>query len=246
MSQDHSAFKKRFERLVEDYLRDIEDDTQKGRLLPADDVVDQLGRCRPHNYRHRDDALLGQARLARHHGDHRWLDTAARTARAINMWCMEWIYDHLDSGGMRRGDAGRRPEPRHRDSRVSAPRHREESASSVPTPTKSEEESLLQDPQVFVEHPAMEVSEPATAPAPVTAPRPVSSRPTAHPREESPQPPGSKSAPAVRPKDRPSRPREQDCRDSSSYREKRTHRRDARDLGTNHSLYGQAVCTCFW
>ena len=66
-----------------------------GRLLPAREVVDQLGHCRRHNFDHRDEALLGQVRLARGCLDSKWLEVAAREARAINMWDHEWIRHHI-------------------------------------------------------------------------------------------------------------------------------------------------------
>ena len=53
------------QRLVEDHLTSIESANSFGRLLPAREVVDQLGHCRRHNFDRRDEALLGQVRIAR-------------------------------------------------------------------------------------------------------------------------------------------------------------------------------------
>ena len=67
------------------------------RLLPAREVVDQLGHCRQHNFNRWDEALLRQVRLACGHLDSRWLKVAAREARAINMWDHDWIYHYIYS-----------------------------------------------------------------------------------------------------------------------------------------------------
>ncbi|MEW8545087.1 MAG: hypothetical protein AB2693_16300 [Candidatus Thiodiazotropha sp.] len=62
---------------------DIESANRSGRLLPARMVIDQLARCRRHNQGRRDEALMGQVRLARCRLDFSWLDVAAREARAL-------------------------------------------------------------------------------------------------------------------------------------------------------------------
>ena len=70
------------QRLVEDHLTSIESANSFGRLLPAREVVDQLGHCRRHNFDRRNEALLGQVRLARGRLDNRWIKVAAREARS--------------------------------------------------------------------------------------------------------------------------------------------------------------------
>ena len=95
MSFGRGMYERNFQRLVEDHLTSIESANSFGRLLPAREVVDQLGHCRRHNFDRRDEALLGQVRLARGRLDSRWLEVAAREARAINMWDREWIRHHI-------------------------------------------------------------------------------------------------------------------------------------------------------
>ena len=95
MSFGHGMYERNFQRLVEDHLTSIESANSFGRLLPAREVVDQLGHCRRHNFDCRDEALLGQVRLARGRLDSRWLEVAPREARAINMWDREWIRHHI-------------------------------------------------------------------------------------------------------------------------------------------------------
>ena len=80
---------------MEDHLTSIESANSFGRLLPAREVVDQLGHCCRHNFNRRDEALLGQVRLACGRLDSRWLEVAEREARAINMWDHEWIRHHI-------------------------------------------------------------------------------------------------------------------------------------------------------
>ena len=95
MSFGRGMYERNFQRLVEDYLASIESANSFGRLLPAREVVDLLGHCRRHNFDRRDEALLGQVRLARGRLDRRWLEVAAREARAINMWDHEWIRNQI-------------------------------------------------------------------------------------------------------------------------------------------------------
>ena len=95
MSFGRGMYERNFQRLVEDHLTSIESANSFGRLLPAREVVDQLGHCRRHNFDRCDEALLGQVRLARGRLDSRWLEVAAREARAINMWDREWIRHHI-------------------------------------------------------------------------------------------------------------------------------------------------------
>ena len=85
MSFGRGMYERNFQRLVEDHLTSIESANSFGRLLPAREVVDQLGHCRRHNFDRRDEALLGQVRLARGRLDSRWLEVEACEARAINM-----------------------------------------------------------------------------------------------------------------------------------------------------------------
>lgn len=166
MSHDREPYERRFRQLVEDYLRAIEDANDRERLLPAREVIDHLGRCRRHNFSRRDAALLGQARLARRQRDNRWLDIAAREARAIGMWDREWIRSHLEHRPDRRDSTPRRP-----------------ARQLSPEITKEEEEALLQeDPQdaIRLEEPPRDVAPlDVLPPAPVTA----SSEPAARPKE---------------------------------------------------------------
>ena len=85
------------QRLVEDHLTSIESANSFGRLLPACEVVDQLGHCRLHNFDRRDQALLGQVRLARGRLDNRWIKVAAREARSKNVWDHDWIRQHINN-----------------------------------------------------------------------------------------------------------------------------------------------------
>ena len=84
------------QRLVEDHLTSIESANSFGRLLPARAVVDQLGHCRRHNFDRRDEALLGQVRLARGRLDNRWIKVAAREARSKNVWDKDWIRQYIN------------------------------------------------------------------------------------------------------------------------------------------------------
>ena len=84
------------QRLVEDHLTSIESANSFGRLLPAREVVDQLGHCRRHNFDSRDQALLGQVRLARGRLDNRWIKVAAREARSKNVWNKDWIRQYIN------------------------------------------------------------------------------------------------------------------------------------------------------
>ena len=84
------------QRLVEDHLTSIESANSFGRLLPAREVVDQLGHCRRHNFDRRDMALLGQVRLARGRLDNRWIKVAAREARSKNVWDKDWIRQYIN------------------------------------------------------------------------------------------------------------------------------------------------------
>ena len=59
MSFGRGMYERNFQRLVEDHLTSIESANNFGRLLPAREVVDQLGHCRRHNFDRRDEALLG-------------------------------------------------------------------------------------------------------------------------------------------------------------------------------------------
>ena len=81
IKMDQAHYERKFERLVEEYLRGVEENNRHGVLKPARSVIDQLARCRRHNYGQRDAALLGQARTAGQRGDARWLRTAAADAR---------------------------------------------------------------------------------------------------------------------------------------------------------------------
>ena len=86
-----------FQRLVEDHLTSIESANSFGRLLPAREVIDQLGHCREHNFDRRDEALVGQVRLARGRLDNRWIKVAAREARSKNVWDHDWIRQHINN-----------------------------------------------------------------------------------------------------------------------------------------------------
>ena len=85
------------QRLVEDHLTSIESANSFGRLLPAREVVDQLGHCRRHNFDRRNEALLGQVRLARGRLDNRWIKVAAREARSKHAWDHDWIRQHINN-----------------------------------------------------------------------------------------------------------------------------------------------------
>ena len=85
------------QRLVEDHLTSIESTNSFGRLLPAREVVDQLGHCRRHNFDRRDEALLGQVRLARGRLDNRWIKVAAREARSKHVWDHDWIRQYINN-----------------------------------------------------------------------------------------------------------------------------------------------------
>ena len=82
---------------MEDHLTSIETANSFGRLLPAREVVDQLGHCRRHNFDRRDEALLGQVRLDRGRVDNQWLKVAAREARSKNMWDHDWIRKYINN-----------------------------------------------------------------------------------------------------------------------------------------------------
>ena len=81
------------QRLVEDHLTSIESANSFGRLLPAREVVDQLGHCRRHNFDRRDEALLRQVRGRL---DNRWIKVAAREARSKNVWDKDWISQYIN------------------------------------------------------------------------------------------------------------------------------------------------------
>ena len=85
------------QRLVEDHLTYIETANSFGRLLPAREVVDQLGHCRRHNFDRRDKALLGQVCLARGRLDNQWIKVAACEARSKNVWDHDWIRQHINN-----------------------------------------------------------------------------------------------------------------------------------------------------
>ena len=97
MTNNRADYEAKFQMLVEDYLSNVEEANRNGRLLPARTVIDQLGRCRRHNFSRRDRALLGQVQLARNSRSTQWLDIAARDARAISMWDHAWIRRHIHS-----------------------------------------------------------------------------------------------------------------------------------------------------
>ena len=84
------------ERLVEDHLTFIESANSFGRLIPAREVIDQVGHCREHNFDRRDEALVGQVRLARGRLDNRWIKVAAREARSKNVWDKDWIRQYIN------------------------------------------------------------------------------------------------------------------------------------------------------
>ena len=81
--------------LLEDYLGEVEEANRTGWLLPVRQVVDQLGGVRRHNYARRDRALLGQVQMARNRREVRWLELAAREARAIERYDREWIRRYI-------------------------------------------------------------------------------------------------------------------------------------------------------
>ena len=85
------------ERLVEDHLTTIVSANSFDRLLPAREVIDQLGHCRRHNFDRRDEALLGQVRLARGRLDNRWIKVAAHEARSKNVWDHDWIRQYINN-----------------------------------------------------------------------------------------------------------------------------------------------------
>ena len=161
MSFGRGMYERNFQRLVEDHLTSIESANSFGRLLPAREVVDQLGHCRRHNFDSRDEALLGQVRLARGRLDSRWLEVAAREARAINMWDREWIRHHIfypDSRMQSRRSSRRgrsedqaRPSSSNRSpvrfpqpgGRVVPPPVARSLSQMVASPTLSEEDALL-------------------------------------------------------------------------------------------------------
>ena len=97
MTNNRADYEAKFQMLVEDYLSNVEEANRNGRLLPAWTVIDQLGRCRRHNFNRRDRALLGQVQLARNSRSTQWLDIAARDARAISMWDHAWIRHNIHS-----------------------------------------------------------------------------------------------------------------------------------------------------
>ena len=86
-----------FQRLVEDHLTYIETANSFGRLLPAREVVNQLGHCHRHNFDRQDEALLGQVCLARGRLDNRWIEVAAREARSKNVWDHNWIRQYINN-----------------------------------------------------------------------------------------------------------------------------------------------------
>ena len=112
-----------FQRLVEDHLTSIESANSFGRLLPAREVIDQLGHCRRHNFDRPDEALLGQARLACGCLDNWWIKVAAREARSKNVWNHDWIRQYINNPDARlqslrlqRPNHGERPENKARPS----------------------------------------------------------------------------------------------------------------------------------
>ena len=161
MSFGRGMYERNFQRLVEDHLTSIESANSFGRLLPAREVVDQLGHCRRHNFDRRDEALLGQVRLARGRLDSRWLEVAAREARAINMWDREWIRHHIFNPDSRlqscrssrrgRSEDQARPSSSNRSpvrfpqpgGRVVPPPVARSPSPMVASPTLSEEDALL-------------------------------------------------------------------------------------------------------
>ena len=161
MSFGRGMYERNFQRLVEDHLTSIESANSFGRLLPAREVVDQLGHCRRHNFDRRDEALLGQVRLARGRLDSRWLEVAAREARAINMWDHEWIRHHIFNPDSRlqscrssrrgRSEDQARPSPSNRSpvrfpqpgGRVMPPPVARSPSPMVASPTLLEEDALL-------------------------------------------------------------------------------------------------------
>ena len=161
MSFGRGMYERNFQRLVEDHLTSIESANSFGRLLPAREVVDQLGHCRKHNFDRRDEALLGQVRLARGRLDSRWLEVAAREARAINMWDREWIRHHIFNPDSRlqscrssrrgRSEDQARPSSSNRSpvrfpqpgGRVVPPPVARSPSPMVASPTLSEEDALL-------------------------------------------------------------------------------------------------------
>ena len=111
------------QRLVEDHLTSIESANSFGRLLPAREVVDQLGHCHRHNFDRRDKALLGQVRLACGRLDNRWIKVAAREARSKSAWDHDWIRQfinnpdaRLQSRRLQRPNRGKRSEDQARPS----------------------------------------------------------------------------------------------------------------------------------
>ena len=161
MSFGRGMYERNFQRLVEDHLTSIESANSFGRLLPAREVVDQLGHCRRHNFDRRVEALLGQVWLARGRLDSRWLEVAAREARAINMWDREWIRHHIFNPDSRlqscrssrrgRSEDQARPSSSNRSpvrfpqpgGRVVPPPVARSPSPMVASPTLSEEDALL-------------------------------------------------------------------------------------------------------
>ena len=139
---------------MEDHLTSIESANSFGRLLPACEVVDQLGHCRRHNFDRRDEALLGQVRLASGRLDSRWLEVAAREA-------LEWIRHHIFNPDSRlqsrrssrreRSEDQARPSSSNRSpvrfpqpgDRVVPPPVARSPSPMVASPTLSEEDALL-------------------------------------------------------------------------------------------------------
>lgn len=52
IKMNQAPYERKFERLVEEYLRGVEEDNRRDVLKPAKSVIDQLARCRRHNYGH--------------------------------------------------------------------------------------------------------------------------------------------------------------------------------------------------
>ena len=97
MSMGRDANEVNFQRLVEDHLTSIETANSLGRLLPACEVIDQLGHCPLHNFDRQDEALLGQVSVARGRLDYRWLKVVVHEARSKNMWDHDRIRQYINN-----------------------------------------------------------------------------------------------------------------------------------------------------
>ena len=122
------------QRLVEDHLTSIESANSFGRLLPAREVVDQLGHCRRHNFDRRNEALLGQVRLARGRLDNRWIKVAAREARSKNVWDKDWIRQYINPDERLQARRLQRPNREERSEDQARPSSRTCSPSRFPRP----------------------------------------------------------------------------------------------------------------